>query len=206
LILFVALFLSNTLTYWRMHNAEREVRILRNEAGYLTIGNGDLVHGIAVDTGDPMTWRWRLYLPKGRMYKWQAAWGPIPADGVPSPRSSLMYNSLQGGATGVEALATVGLRRTANGDWVLSLSARSGATENSLAAGTFGIPDAELRPLQEAKGIEASRFGSGGTQTRARREPVILLKRRVMEILPNGVSQTSRNPMPGIIVWLEECP
>lgn len=205
LILFVALFLSNTLTYERMHRAERELRILRNEAGHLTIDNRNLVHGIAVDTGAPLTWRWRLYLPKGRKYQWRAAWGPIPADGVPNPRCAMASNSMQGGTTGLEALATVGLRRTENGDWALSISARCGATGSSLSAVTFGIPDADLRPLREAHGIEESRLGSGGTQMRARREPVILLKRRVMERFPNGV-QSSRDPMPGIMVWLEECP
>jgi hypothetical protein len=65
LVTIVALGVSLYLAQTRLAKAEAEVARLRQETGYLTIDDPSQVHVIAVPTGDPHAWRWRVYLPGG---------------------------------------------------------------------------------------------------------------------------------------------
>src|SRR3954471_22327095 len=72
----------------RLRRAERELQVLRDETGRLTIGDRSQVHVINVPvadvTGDePKTWRWRLFIPKGQKYSWNLAAKDIPQLDVP---------------------------------------------------------------------------------------------------------------------------
>ncbi len=205
IVLIVALALGGVLTYRTLREAKRQLQSLRNEAGYLAIEKTDLVHVIALEASEPMSWRWRLYLPKGHKYQWKVAHGAIPPDGFPRNAWTCVSNEPYW-ETGIETLVTVSLRRQGDGAWALTLSSRSGGTRHQLGGGTLRIPDGDLRPMLEATGIEEGRLGSRGTETAKPGEPLLLLKRRACEIIAGGGSQPSTKPMPGIMVWLEKNP
>lgn len=204
LTLVAALLLGSLLTYWRMRRAERELQVVRDEMGYLAIGDPSLVHVVALNVNEAMTWRWRVHLPKGHKYRWKVAHGPVPAQGVPQKATWTCVSNEPYWETGVEALVTVSLRRDGADKWALTLSSRSGGTKWQLGGGTVTIPDAHMRPLLEAGSIEESHLGSRGTEALTPGEAIILLKRHVRERTPSGGSPTM--PMPGIMIWLEEYP
>jgi hypothetical protein len=79
----VALAISLYLTHARLRSTEAEVERLRKETGYLTIGDVDQVHLIAVPTTEEMAWRWRVYLPGGHDFVLYAHHGRLDAKGHP---------------------------------------------------------------------------------------------------------------------------
>jgi hypothetical protein len=52
-----------------------EIRLLRTELGYLTIDDPEKITAIKLQSGDPLTWQWRIYLPPGRKYRIRCASG-----------------------------------------------------------------------------------------------------------------------------------
>src|SRR5438045_7749692 len=83
LVAVVGVLVGSYVMGTRLRRAERELRVLREETGRLTIGDRSQVHVINVPvadvTGDePNTWRWRLFIPKGQKYSWNLAAENIP--------------------------------------------------------------------------------------------------------------------------------
>jgi hypothetical protein len=68
----------------RLGSLEVEVDRLRKEAGFLSISDPDKVHVIAVPRTDPMTWRWRVYLPGGQDFGIYSNCGKLDAKGLPA--------------------------------------------------------------------------------------------------------------------------
>jgi len=94
--IFIVLFvlcvaLGYYLTSARMQNAEKELAVLRKEAGHLIVKDRKQFQAVAVDTDKPDTWRWRLFIPQGHQYSWNIACEDIPHNEVPQ----------RAGATGV---------------------------------------------------------------------------------------------------------
>ena len=56
-----------------------EVRRLRSEVGYLTIEDPTKAYAISVPTFEENSWRWRIFLPPGRMYALNERSGRLPA-------------------------------------------------------------------------------------------------------------------------------
>jgi hypothetical protein len=70
-----------------------EVRQLRNETGRLSIEDATKVHAIEVRTGEPLLWKWRVWVPEGRTIVARTHWGQIPSSGVPKADGSVHLHS-----------------------------------------------------------------------------------------------------------------
>src|SRR3954468_15087459 len=77
----------------RLADAERELKTLRNETGALTVSDRSKVHIVAVDAGEPNTWRWRMFIPKGYKYSWHIADENIPKNSVPTGGGMAGYSN-----------------------------------------------------------------------------------------------------------------
>ena len=172
-----------------------------SEPDKATIEDMDVVRVTALDAREPMTWQWQVHLPKGHRYAWNVAYGEIPASGLPSRSPSSISNEPYW-ETGLDAVLTAALRRVDDKTWSLTLASRSLNTKWQFGGGSFPIPDAVLRPLLDAGSIEETILGNHGAKTLKSDEPVILLKRRTCEKLPDGNIQPSKKAMPGIMIWL----
>ncbi len=74
----VAVALALRQTRQRIGPMRAEIAQLRTELGYLTIEHPAKIHALQVQTGDPLTWSWRVYLPPGRTYRIRCASGFLP--------------------------------------------------------------------------------------------------------------------------------
>lgn len=56
---------------------------LRNELGEIQVepGDKDKLHAVAVPTAESMTWKWRIFVPAGRIFSLYSAGDEIPAAG-----------------------------------------------------------------------------------------------------------------------------
>lgn len=118
----VALYLTGA----RLSKAEAEVDRLRKETGHLTIGDAADVHLIAVPTGDPFAWRWRVYLPGGHDFGVFAYRGKLGARGLPAGQGVWAVNSRIGGKSNPneprEIVLDVALGKSAEGNACLWIS------------------------------------------------------------------------------------
>ncbi len=200
-ILFVALILTSVLMYRRMSNAERELVKLRNIAGYLKIDDENLFYAIAIETGEPWTWRWRVYLPAGYKYSWHMNSGNIPANGT---------SNNSGGSTsdgtprieGSEAIVYLTLRKEPENKWLLNLTCQSSDAKAGL---TTSVSDDIMNQIN-ANMTEIQNIGEGKAVSCKLDKPIIFFKRRIGEKQPNGSWRTTQKDMPGIMVWLETVP
>ena len=183
---------------------QREVRKLRSEVGYLTIDDPSKVHVLAIDTGEPDTWRWRIFIPQGHRYSWHIAAENIPRDDVPKT----------GGTSGVsnepywehdnEVLATARLRRVDANQWRLSIESRIGDSKDQMFGTSLQIPDDKLQWMATVSSTDGRVAGNSGAQIFDPAGPIILLQRRPCEQQPDGNYAPSPNPMPGFMIWLKK--
>jgi hypothetical protein len=204
LTLIVALGVTSLLMYRRMSDAERQLVRLRNEAGYLKIEDEALFQAIAIPCEEPLTWKWRAYLPKGSNYWWHLNSGTLPARGVlgggASTRETLPHTQ------GIEVVATVSIRKDPepkNKRWLFNLTYRPVDGSEKHGIGTT-IPDQVMDQILQAHMTDGECFGELKAETRKRGESVILVKRRIGEQTTANSWISSSKPQPGFAVWLEE--
>jgi hypothetical protein len=205
--LFAALVLTSLLMYRRLSDAERELSKLRREAGYLKVEDESLFHAIAVPCDEPLTWKWRVYLPKRSKYRWMLAYGDeIPQSGFPKNICYSFTDEQIPRSKGVEALVTVSIRNDPDPDakrWIFSLAMRS-AEENASSETRTTIPDDLMRKILQSCASETARIGQQKQETRKSGEVIDLVKCRLCEEISPNSWTISPNPQPGFGVWLEE--
>ena len=203
--LIVALAITSLLMYQRMSNAERELVKLRNEAGYLKIEDETLFQAIAIPCEEPLTWKWRAYLPKGSKYLWHLNSGTIPAIGVGGGSGGSSQETLPR-TQGMEVIITVSVRKDPepkNKRWLFNLTHRS-ADGSERSVTSISIPDQIMDQFSQAQMTSSECFAESKFETRKRGEPIILLKRRIGEQISANSWMRSSKPQPGYAVWLEE--
>lgn len=197
----LALMISSFLMYRRMEKAEKENLILRREAGYLTVGDERLVHAVNLKTYDPFAWRWRFFVPPKHGFIVKAWCGDIPATGMPKIEGEVMSAE---GVAGEMVLNAV-LRQNKAGKWEVYLTFRDQklddiTTGNVERHASIPLPDVSAKIISEKSyGTTSVIFGAEKTDSRSLDQPIVLLRHR---FLLNGSGMTE--PMPGIIIWLEE--
>jgi hypothetical protein len=67
----------------------KEVRMLRDETGRLSIEDESKLHAIEVRTDDDLTWKWRVWVPQGQLVTVHSRWGNMPRKGVPVQHNSI---------------------------------------------------------------------------------------------------------------------
>jgi hypothetical protein len=188
----------------RLSEAERELRTLRNETGNLTVDDRSKVHVIALDSDEQNSWRWRMFVPKGRKYSLNISAESIPKDDVPPQAQMAGYSNEPYWERENEVLVTAKLRQLDDGNWRLSVSPRIGDSKNQMAGAALQIPKEKLQWMTEVSATDGRVAGSNGVKIFKASEPIILLQRRPCERQPDGSYQPSPNPMPGFMIWLKE--
>lgn len=195
---------ASLLMYRRMSDAERELVKLRNEAGYLKVEDETLFQAIVIPCEEPLTWKWRAYLPKGSKYSWHLNSGMIPAMGVLSGGAS--SPEMLPRTQGEEAVITVSIRKDPepkNKRWLFNLTYRSADGREKKNIGT-SIPDQIMDQILQAQMTNTECFAELKAETRKRGESIILVKRRIGEQISGTSWANSSKPQPGFAVWLEE--
>ena len=205
LTLIVALALTSVLMFRRMSQAETELVKLRNEAGYLTITDETVFQGIALHCDEPLTWKWRCYLPKGSKYSWSVGSGMIPKTGVPADCNASGQDMLPR-PKGTEVILTVSIRKDPDPRferWLFNLSSRT--ADGTLMEGTTtSIPGQIMDQIFQANMTCGECLGELKAETRKPGEMIVLVKRRIGEATSSSSWKNSSKPQPGFAAWLGE--
>jgi hypothetical protein len=186
----------------RADRAEREVRKLRQEAGFLSVDDRKKLHAIALDTTEPGTWRWRVFLPKGHHYQMHAAFGDIPVEGV-LPEGT--YSGRSGQLTGqsdVEVLITAVLRIEPDRSWRLSTHEKIVGVQAESSSGSKGSQFQPGKPSNTG-GTESDILGTSGQVTLDSRGPIVLLRYRFLKDSGGGSFRSTKGKTPGFLIWLD---
>jgi hypothetical protein len=208
IVVIVCLAIPLVLQSFKLRRVEAELRRLRIETGQLTVDDPTKVHVVAVETDEPNTWRWRMFLPKGVRYTWCLGYGDIPAQGVPQPKMESSSN-VQYSETPAEVLIDARLRQLDDDRWSLKVSSKIGDREDQMNGTRLIIPDEDMRWTREVPSTQGSVLGSRGTEVLDPAGPIVLLMRRSNERQPAGSFRQwapSANPMPGYMIWLQRDP
>jgi hypothetical protein len=174
------------LMLWREVGPLREeVRRLRDEAGMLVVDDPTKVHAIEVNTRDELTWKWRVWIPKGRTYIVRGNGGGIPMEGFPKDGGSMPIYEPGEHVIGYE----IDRDRT-NGQWY----------GKTTLAGT-GSVGKDHQPWVEW----TSRTSTGGgvpksAQSFETGEHIELIRHRVSQA---SDSSKIEDPSAGFMIWLE---
>jgi hypothetical protein len=187
----------------RLRRAERELQVLRDETGRLTITDRSQVHVINIVVDEPNTWRWRLFIPKRHKYSWNLVAKDIPQFDVPQQAGVKAISYEPYWERDNEVLVTATLRRQDDAHWRLSVESRIGDSKDQMSGGSLKIPAEELAWNTEGASTDGRVAGSRGTQLCEPRGPIILLQRRPLARQPGGSYAPSPDPMPGFMIWLQ---
>ena len=198
----ICLAVSHWHTSRQLATAQRQLRQLRDELGYITIKDRTRFHAVALDSGEPNTWRWRLFIPKGARYKWNIACQDIPRNSPPSRAGTTTVSNEPYWNSDNEVLVTARLREADEGDWTLSVTSKIGDSNDQMSGATLTIPSDKIEWMSKVSSTDGQVIGSKGTAVRKTDGPIILLQRRACEKQRNGTYQPSDGPMPGFMIWL----
>jgi hypothetical protein len=171
-----------------------ENKALRAEAGHLTIADRSKVAVIAVPEIDELTWRWKVWLPKGT-WTMHAATEGISTTGL--ARSSCTLPS--SGDTTVNVAASV--RKSASGDWQRIVSFGGAEVRSSLSGDHALVASMRSTQLTSAGRAMEDVFDP--------KDPVVLLRLRAfknVETSPGTWTSPppSTAPADGFMVWFEK--
>ena len=205
-ILLLILGLCATIGYFlnarKLYLAEQELHARRNESGYLSVDDRTQLHAIALNTDDPNTWRWRLFIPRGQRYSWNISSADIPQNDVPQEPEVAGHSNEPYWEQDHEVLVTARLRRTNDEFWELSVESRIGDSKDQMYGASLRIPDEKLRWMSEISSTDGQVIGGRGAELRDPDRPVILLQRRPCKKQADGSYLPSPDPMPGFMIWL----
>ena len=196
------------VSHW--HNARKlqstmaELLKLRSEAGYITVDDKTKFHALAIESGDPNIWKWRLFIPKGTRYRWNIACENIPQSTPPAKPGVASVSNERYWETDTNVLVTAQLRETDNGDWNLTVSSTIGNSADQMGGASLKIPADKIKWMQTAGSIENKEIGRNETAVRDPRGPIVLLQKRPCEKQANGSYSPSAGTMPGYVIWLSE--
>jgi hypothetical protein len=201
-IALVALAIHLIVQSRQLRDAKIELRKLRDETGQLTVEDRTKVHIRQIDSPEPGTWRWRVFLPAGiaSRYGWSLAYGDIPAKGFPKPTTNAFWNG-PFYETENEVLVTASLQKAGDGDWLMSVSSRIGNSKEQMGGASIVIPDEFLKAART--GCEVADFlGSKETDLLKPGQPIVLLKWRACGTMPDGSEGVTDSPTPGYMIWM----
>ena len=182
---------------------------LREEFGFLTIGDRSKIHAIAVPfVQQSKTWIYRIYLPEGNDYYAACKINDLPLGSEKpehdfnTPGTSTVaggYNSCGIGLLSGEYLITVSVFKDDN-EYRYTLTCK--ATKGSRNSGG-GSLIADAKDKWPTKSDSFSTSGVGQTMTIAPRDaPLILLNGRSFGMKVNSSDKSTE----GILLWIEMVP
>ena len=208
LLLILSLTSWNLYLRWKWHEEMGEVERLRGELGVLTIDDPNRFYVREMPTSEPLSWRWRIYVPPGERVLHIGA-GRISETGTrvgagaglgPGRRThkGVTTDPMQG-----EYTLTVRVERDQLGKWRLVVRYRDGSLAQSIMP-----QDADWLLSGDNYYEVASRWKTNAevagsdqhTQTFAADDTVVLLRLRA----PDEKQAASNEPSDGVMVWFEK--
>jgi hypothetical protein len=199
--LFFALLLTSIVMYWRLSQSEKEVKKIRDIAGYLKIEDENLFYALALESHEPWTWRWRVYLPAGYKYSWNIAVYNIRASGFPSDNCCSTDGSPRKKET--EAIVILSLRKDPENKWILNLQNQATDAKGGIA---IPISDQIANQFMTSSMSDTQCVGSIKAESHKLDEPIVFLRYRIGEKQPDGSWKITEKDAPGIMVWLQAVP
>jgi hypothetical protein len=174
----------------QVEEQREEINRLRAEIGYLTIGDRSKVHALGQRVLSDYHWRWRVYLPPGKQWKFCQALGRMPRQGFDVSHGT---SSIDSGEFTIEAF----IGRDADGERRLVVATPTSRTSQSL-------DEAQYRELVKA-GYSTTGIGATRTEVLEAGGPILLIRLRQHEPIPGspGGFRTSDEPQFGFMLWLE---
>lgn len=171
---------------WREVSPLRaDVRRLRDEVGALSVDDKTKLHAIRVRTPDEFVWKWRIWIPEGRVYQLKQAGDKIPKQGFPATNGSIRLDTP--GEIWVEYRI---MPDPVSGLWMDHLSTSSASVGSS--------------SQEWVNWKRRTSTGEGVSYTTKAGEPadkMILARERVSQSVTN--SSQIENPSAGFMIWLE---
>ena len=207
-LIVLSLIGSNLYVSWKWRAAQEEIKRLRDELGVLTIEDPTRFYIREVRSGDPLTWRWRIYVPPGERDFFLGV-RRIPESGVnaesggsvysrtTNPGSSVPIDPMQG-----EYTITARIERDQQGGWRLAAHCLGGATTAGIMppdSGWLSGGDSYL-DVQATRDIDVNITGFGKTESFAADETVVLLRVRA----PTQEQADNHELCDGVMLWFGE--
>ena len=177
---------------------------LRAEAGYLQVDDPDKVAVLRVPELDELTWRWKVFLPKGK-WSLNCLTQSIPSEGVPNGAS---VGPVDGGR---EVLMSATVRQGADGKWQFRAKLNTAQIGNPLDE-SHRLIAPRIHPAI-ASGFSGQSTDIAGDELQESfdpEQPIVLIRLRAHEVveLPGGGARTKVDPKSsdGIMVWLTRKP
>lgn len=208
---FVALSVAMWQLYSTLQPLREEVVRLRNEVGNLTLEDSDrdCVHGIQIETGNPLFWKWKVYLPDQKDYqlgtyvgKFPSNWTKLPPKWeAPNTDNQTSDQTLCSRVTNpssyrreAEIIVAISIIRNKKGELVVRQDFGGISRETPLNRELEKLVGGSI--LNGGPGV-----GPGGTSRSDVDEPLPMLQQRWDESydFQNGIEGEAR----GIIVWIE---
>jgi hypothetical protein len=187
--LFVAMGFALLATARRLRQAEATVADYRRQYGILEVSDPTAMQAVALWTGEPNHWRYRVYFPRGR-YDICCATSGIPADGLPQRKSALNADF-----EGIVEISAAAYKDPQDGAWKYALSSQGpqGGYSTSVAM-SVAPPDEAMSEL----GSCVDR--STGVVTATPQQPLVLLRKRIVKSPATTISHSKEYG--GILLWL----
>jgi hypothetical protein len=209
-LLLLSLIGSNLYVSWRWNEARHEIERLREELGYLIVDDPTKFHVRAVPTHDPLSWRWRIYVPPGQHW-FHMGIGRIAKTGLEAGSGSATGPSRPTNSLAGEFTMTARIERDTFGNWQLIVSWPGGSSMMSINERDAGwLPKENRGPhTQVRRKFHADVAGGRPMAGSARRremesfppdEPVVLLRLRA----PADLATDTGQPCDGVMIWFDK--
>jgi hypothetical protein len=191
-VLLVAMGLSLFITARRLRQAEAELAEYRREYGILRVENPTKLQAIALWTGEPNHWRWRVYLPQGK-YQISYTTTGIPVNDLPTAHGGWDVDS-QNLADPVD-ISLAAYKDPKDGVWRYAVSSQSPRGD-----GEEDYVDMSAAPADEGNsecigGVDRA----NGPVVVSPDKPLILLRKLTSR---KGVNVISPKSNAGLMLWI----
>jgi hypothetical protein len=185
--------ISLFVTARRFRQAEAELAEYRREYGILKVEDPTKLQAIALWTGEPNHWRWRVYVPRGKYQVLYATTG-IPISGVPTPIDGWEFLDSRNLADPVDISLAV-YKDPKDGVWRYAISTRS-----ANGSGGEDYVDMSVAPADECNsGWIGGVHRGDGPVTASPDKPLVLLRKLTAR---KGVCVISPLKNDGLILWV----
>jgi hypothetical protein len=182
LVTLAIVFASHIVTSRELRQIKVERRRIREEIGYLNVDDKSKAYIRPVPSTDPLTWKTRIYLPKGS-YRVCVAFEWLE-DGFPKPLR--LPRSIGGGE---EFILTAGLHRSDDGVWSLSVWNPDVGSRYVDKEGRDWLGDLQSTYFPSRQGAYSSK------------ERIPLVRQKVRRQRPP--SREADGAIKGLMIWIE---
>ena len=190
-VLLVAMGLALFVTGRRCRQAEAVLAEYRREYGILKIENPTTLQAVALWTGEPDHWRWRVYCPSGR-YDIRFATTGIPTSGL--PKSARGWNA---DLAGVVEISVAAYKDPKDGVWRYAISSHGSDGGNETYA-DMSVSPAD-QGMSESNG---SVDRDNGPVIVSLDELLVLLRKRAVR-QRSVMEMDSTKAYDGLMLWIK---